>query len=291
MEVRTKKVGSRPTGKSFGKSSYGKSDCNYNKEKTERPQRKPYEKSVKGNRDFKGERTERPRTDKPSYRGSNAGKSFRHQSVSTGRYDGKPRKVDFGFKKPVLHEGEKDYTSTGVLVVINPQNDYVIGMLGSEKAKETEQNIVNYLKENGSKFHSIYFVKDSHYENFRETLEGEHYEPHCISGHEGQRMTNDVATCLGVLKDELKKYTKVITGTTLGNLELGVMLDVITKTDEEITVMGFNTETNVVSTVLNLRSKLPNKVIKVVKDCCCGLDEECHEAALKVMKSCYVEII
>ena len=59
----------------------------------------------------------------------------------------------------------------------------------------------------------------------------------------------------------------------------------------EIVICGFVTDICVVSNALLLRAKFPNTKITVMKDLCAGTTDERHEAALKVMQSCHIDVI
>ena len=58
----------------------------------------------------------------------------------------------------------------------------------------------------------------------------------------------------------------------------------------EIILCGFCTDICCVSCALLLRAKFPNMKITVMKDLCAGTTTENHEAALKVMQSCQIDI-
>ena len=60
---------------------------------------------------------------------------------------------------------------------------------------------------------------------------------------------------------------------------------------DEIHIFGFVTDICVISNALKLRSELPKSKIIVHSDLCAGTTPENHEAALKVMKSCLIDII
>lgn len=59
---------------------------------------------------------------------------------------------------------------------------------------------------------------------------------------------------------------------------------------DEIVLCGFCTDICCISCGLLLRAKFPNTKITVMKDLCAGTTKENHEAALKVMQSCQIDI-
>ena len=61
--------------------------------------------------------------------------------------------------------------------------------------------------------------------------------------------------------------------------------------DDEIHIVGLCTDICVISNALLLRAKFPNLHIYVHENCCAGTSKEAHNAAIKVMKSCQIEVI
>jgi hypothetical protein len=63
------------------------------------------------------------------------------------------------------------------------------------------------------------------------------------------------------------------------------------KEDYEFTIVGFCTDICVVSNALLIRANFPNSTIKVLRDCTAGVTPESHEAALKTMEMCQIEVV
>ena len=70
-----------------------------------------------------------------------------------------------------------------VLIVVDMQNDFISGALGSAQAQAIEPAVVEtILNFDGA----IYFTLDTHQENYLETQEGRRLPTaHCIAGTEG----------------------------------------------------------------------------------------------------------
>lgn len=70
-----------------------------------------------------------------------------------------------------------------VLIVVDMQNDFVSGALGSDAARAIEPAVVEkILGFDGS----IYFTLDTHEQDYSQTQEGKRLPvPHCIAGTEG----------------------------------------------------------------------------------------------------------
>ena len=173
-----------------------------------------------------------------------------------------------------------------VLIVIDVQNDFITGALRNEEAIKALPNIVNLLKT--ERFDETYVTMDTHDENYLNTLEGSKLPvKHCIKGTEGWHMPDEVA------KTKTIQNAEVFEKPTFGSTWLAGHLDAThyPKEDYEFTIVGFCTDICVVSNALLLRANFPNSTIKVLKDCTAGVTSETHEAALKTMEMCQIEVI
>jgi nicotinamidase-related amidase len=69
------------------------------------------------------------------------------------------------------------------LIVIDMQKDFIDGALGNEGAKNAIPYVAEAIK-NAER--PVVFTRDTHYENYMETLEGKNLPvPHCIVGTPG----------------------------------------------------------------------------------------------------------
>lgn len=69
------------------------------------------------------------------------------------------------------------------------------------------------------------------------------------------------------------------------------LLSQVCNANDEVYLCGVSTDICVVSNAICLRAALPNTVIKVDCDCCAGTSIEAHDAALKTMASCQIDIV
>ena len=166
------------------------------------------------------------------------------------------------------------------LIVIDMQNDFITGSLGSEEAKKIVPNVKERIKKAIKNGEDIYFTKDTHYDDYLNVKEG-HFLPvkHCIEGTPG----HDIC-------DELKPYEKnaknIFIKNTFGYKDLPQYLNEY----DSITFVGLCTDICVVSNVILTKAFYPEKNIIVEKNCCAGTSVENHNAALSVMKSCHIVI-
>lgn len=168
-----------------------------------------------------------------------------------------------------------------VLIVVDMQNDFIDGSLGSFHAR----SIVGNVKEKIRKYHqngdNVIFTRDTHDDNYLKTQEGKNLPiKHCIIDTYGWNITDKLSVENAVIWD--KK--------SFGSLELAAFIK--EKTDiDEIEIIGLCTDICVVSNALILKAFIPEIKITVDATCCAGVTEEGHKAALQTMKMCQVNII
>lgn len=170
------------------------------------------------------------------------------------------------------------------LVVIDMQNDFVTGSLGSEAAQACVPHVVDLIKQAIAGDDRIVLTEDTHGENYLETLEGKKLPvPHCKIGTSGRDLVVDVSNAINGY-DNCAVTPKYGFGvTTLSCL--------IPNGTDSITICGLCTDICVVSNALILRAALPNTPITVVAKACAGTTPEKHKAALAVMESCQIDVV
>ena len=171
-----------------------------------------------------------------------------------------------------------------ILIVIDMQNDFVTGGLGSERALAAAANARKKIENYSRDGHKIIFTRDTHYENYLETLEGKNLPvPHCIAGTDGREIYGGLdAGCRGAL---------YVDKDTFGWRGWRETLDGLIDDDTEIELVGLCTDICVVSNALILKCLYPENRIAVDASCCAGVTEASHEAALLTMRMCQIEII
>ncbi len=171
-----------------------------------------------------------------------------------------------------------------VLIVVDIQNDFVDGALGTPEAQAIIETAANKIKNFDG---DIFVTYDTHYDNYMETNEGKKLPvPHCIKGTDGWQLNTKIAQAL---KD--KKY-KTVEKLTFGSVELPKLVkEVIGDNTAEITLIGLCTDICVVSNALLLKANFLNAEIFVDSSCCAGVTPETHNAALDTMRCCQINII
>lgn len=182
-----------------------------------------------------------------------------------------------------------------VLVVIDCQNDFITGALRNEEAIKKVPNIVDKINERHWDF--IFLTRDTHDENYLETMEGKKLKtPHCIKGTDGWHIDKSVMEAVVDSKIPYAVYDKFSFGMFSIADDLEYELEEKTNTDFDddkmsVDVVGFCTDICVISNALILKANWFDWAdINVDTNCCAGTSKEAHDAALTVMKSCQINV-
>lgn len=170
-----------------------------------------------------------------------------------------------------------------ILIIIDAQNDFITGALGSKEAEKARDNICNFIDEYAESYDEIYLTRDTHDEDYLFTNEGHHLPViHCIGNSKGWQIDSKI---LFYLKEYKHRY---INKNTFGCLDWRGTLD---QTDKMIIdIMGFCTDICVITNALILKTEFPEADIKVHHKHCAGTSIKNHEAALDIMESCQIEV-
>lgn len=169
-----------------------------------------------------------------------------------------------------------------VLIVIDVQNDFVTGALGTPEAIKIIPNVKKKIKEYTDAGYRVIFTRDTHDVDYLITNEGKHLPvEHCIFGTEGWDIVDGV---------DIPEYENVeyINKTTFGFTK---WFNNKFKDDDEIEIVGLCTDICVVSNALIIKSLFPNLDIKVDASCCAGVTPQTHKSALETMRMCQIEIV
>lgn len=168
-----------------------------------------------------------------------------------------------------------------LLVVIDMQNDFVTGALGTPEAEaivpQVEQKIRIYQPEGWE----TVFTKDTHTEAYLTTREGQALPvPHCIQHTPGWELIPSLVP--------YAHNSKIFEKPTFGSLTLAAYAQQSNYT--EIELIGLCTDICVISNALLLKAHLPESIIRVDSACCAGVTPASHQTALAAMKTCQIEI-
>ena len=172
-----------------------------------------------------------------------------------------------------------------LLVVVDMQNDFITGSLGTPEAEAIVPNVIQKIE---SWDGDIVATLDTHGENYLETMEGKFLPvPHCIFSTEGHCIESDVYAALQHKSGECR--LTYIQKPTFGSTALPEIIR--GKNYESIEIIGLCTDICVVSNTLILKANYPETEIIVDASCCAGVAPETHKAALATMKMCHIKIV
>ena len=177
------------------------------------------------------------------------------------------------------------------LVVVDMQNDFITGSLGTKEAVEISELVKSFVHKFMDKSYdqgcvdpvflkNCIFTMDTHFENYLDTLEGKHLPiKHCIEDTNGWALLDDIIT------DE--HYGHILEKYTFGSWRLPCLIG---NDADEIILCGLCTDICVIANVIILKTYFPDVEITVLEDLCAGTTPEMHRKALDVMQSLQINI-
>ena len=179
-----------------------------------------------------------------------------------------------------------------VLVVVDMQYDFIDGALGTKEAQAIVPNVKKKVEEAVRNGDLIIYTRDTHFQSYLDSREGQRLPvTHCVVGTHGWRIPEELMP-----RSDYPKYW-VQDKYTFGLYELPNELykrfhSKFTNSEiTEIELVGLCTDICVVSNALLLKSYFYNDLeISVDATCCAGVTPETHEAALKTMEMCQINV-
>lgn len=174
-----------------------------------------------------------------------------------------------------------------ILVVVDMQNDFIDGALGTAEAVSIVPAVAKKIKNHDGR---VLFTRDTHAENYLETQEGKNLPVvHCVKGTPGWEIRAEL--------DALRKE-EPLDKPTFGSTDLGLILkaqDDELKAQgkagiESVTLVGLCTDICVISNALLVKAFLPEVPVIVDASCCAGVTPQSHKNALEAMKMCQIQI-
>ncbi len=166
-----------------------------------------------------------------------------------------------------------------LLVVVDMQNDFIGGVLGTKEAKDILPAVAGRIRKAVHDGDDIIYTRDTHEKNYLSTQEGKNLPvPHCIRGSFGWQIADGIPVAGEIVdkpafgSDELARKVK----------EGGY---------DSAELVGVCTDICVISNALLIRSLCPETEVSVRADCCAGVTPERHRVALEAMRACQIKII
>ena len=167
-----------------------------------------------------------------------------------------------------------------LLVVVDMQNDFIDGALGTKEAQAIVPAVVKKAEAYAAAGDEVVFTLDTHFDGYLDTAEGrKHPVPHCIKGTAGWELCDPLKAFEGRRfekhtfgSDSLSEYVR---GGDYRSVEL----------------VGLCTDICVISNALILKAAVPETPIAVDPACCAGVSPESHDNAIAAMKVCQIDIL
>lgn len=170
-----------------------------------------------------------------------------------------------------------------VLIVIDPQNDFISGALGSEAANAAIPNIRALIDEFIEHEEPIIYTMDTHYNGYLGTYEGKHLPvEHCIYGTDGWQIDERL-----MAMDDYPKHSLIIKSTFGYTGWYNYDLDQY----NEITICGLVSSICVMANVQIIHALYPETPIIFVENASAGLSPEDHAAACQIMRDCQINVV
>ena len=169
-----------------------------------------------------------------------------------------------------------------ILLVVDMQNDFIDGALGSDEAV----SILPAVAEKIAAFDGeIIFTRDTHFENYLSTSEGKKLPvEHCIKNSHGWQISSALSIPSGA---------RIVDKETFGSVELAETLRAENAENpiSQIEIVGLCTDICVIANAFLLKSFLPECEISVNSALCRGVTPQSHGNALAAIAACQINVI
>lgn len=169
-----------------------------------------------------------------------------------------------------------------ILVVVDMQNDFIDGALGTKEAEAIVPKVAEKIRTFSGR---VLFTRDTHEAQYLATREGRNLPvAHCIRNTRGWEIHPD----LEALRQEMP-----IDKETFGSAGLGSILRAANHENpiQSVILVGLCTDICVISNAMLLQAFLPETEIVVDASCCAGVTPERHEIALQAMRACQIRVL
>lgn len=167
-----------------------------------------------------------------------------------------------------------------LLVVVDMQNDFIGGALGTQEAQSILPAVRARIADARKEGEVVVFTRDTHGEEYLSTQEGKNLPvPHCIAGTAGHEIA--AGLCLA--------GERVFDKPAFGSIELAAYVK--ERGFAAVELVGVCTDICVISNALLIKAFCPEAEVCVRAGCCAGVTPQSHQTALDAMRACQVKIL
>ncbi len=165
------------------------------------------------------------------------------------------------------------------LIVVDMQNDFIDGSLGTPEAQAIVPRVAEVIDEYTNRGDRVIYTRDTHEENYLSTSEGKKLPVvHCVKDTHGWQIAD------GLYRDGCEIIDKPSFGWTHWE-------ESFDEAPESLLLIGLCTDICVVSNALILKALYPDAELSVDASACAGVTHDTHNAALQTMKMCQINVI
>ena len=167
-----------------------------------------------------------------------------------------------------------------LLVVVDMQNDFIDGALGTSEAVAIVDRVSEKIRAARAEGTAVWFTRDTHGADYLQTQEGRNLPvEHCIRGTSGWEISPKLEVADSIVIDK----------PTFGSFELAEKVAALENL-ESVELIGLCTDICVISNAMLIKARLPELPVKVDANCCAGVTPASHANALNAMKMCQIAI-
>ena len=165
-----------------------------------------------------------------------------------------------------------------LLVIVDMQNDFVTGCLGTPEAQSIVSSVAAYAESFDG---DIVFTRDTHGEDYLSTQEGRRLPvTHCIKGTDGWQ----IVSALRPLSEKCRIFDKNV----FGSRELAAFVS--EHGYESTELCGVCTGICVISNAVLIKAFSSETTVAVLSELCACVTPESHRTALEAMKTCQIDV-
>ena len=171
-----------------------------------------------------------------------------------------------------------------VLIVVDMQNDFVSGALGTPEAREIVPRVVDRVEEGIRRGEKILFTRDTHETDYLNTQEGKKLPvPHCLLNSEGWQL-------YGLTGQAMERSRDMVIGKgAFPSLWLANWLK--EQGYDRVELAGLVSYLCVLSNAIMVKAALPEAEIVVDASCTAGPDPDLHAKGLDVMEALQITVL
>lgn len=174
-----------------------------------------------------------------------------------------------------------------LLLVIDMQNDFIDGALGTNEAKEIVPKVCRKIE---GWTGDIIMTRDTHGRDYLNTAEGKMLPvPHCIEKSEGWQINEMVRTAYERKRiSRSGQFLLIFDKTAFGSMKVAEVVGAMKY--DRIVLCGLCTDICVLCNAILCRTVCPEATIEVDASCCAGVCRHSYETALEAMAPCNIKI-